>query len=168
MDLLEILVEQCLANGHKALIFSQFTQMLDLVSEKFDSHHISFVRLDGQTTDRQAVINQFNEDEKIRIFLISLRAGGFGLNLTAADTVILFDPWWNPMVEDQAADRVHRIGQKRSVTVYRLITRNTIEEKMEHLQQRKRRHFDAIVNEAGAKGESISLADLQDLLEEKS
>ena len=152
------------SNGHKTLVFSQFTQMLSLIGERLASKKFEFAVLDGQTSDRQAEINRFNQDDRVRVFLISLKAGGFGLNLTTADTVILFDPWWNPMTEDQAADRAHRMGQNRPVTVYRLVTRNTIEEKMESLKLRKRRHFDAIVNEAGNRSASISLTDLQELL----
>ena len=164
MELFELLIDQCMTNGHKTLVFSQFTQMLSLIGERLASKKFEFAVLDGQTSDRQAEINRFNQDDRVRVFLISLKAGGFGLNLTTADTVILFDPWWNPMTEDQAADRAHRMGQNRPVTVYRLVTRNTIEEKMESLKLRKRRHFDAIVNEAGNRSASISLTDLQELL----
>lgn len=167
MDLLDLLLEQSIANQHKILIFSQFTQMLSILASRLTAKNIGFVRLDGQTNDRQAVVNQFNTDRQISVFLISLKAGGFGLNLTVADTAILYDPWWNPMVEDQAADRIYRFGQTKSVTIYRLITEGTIEEKMEHLKQRKRSLFNAIVNEAGVKDDGWSLDDLRLLLEDE-
>ncbi len=166
MDLFELLLEKCLSSGHKVLVFSQFTQTLAIIAEKLDHRKRKYSLLDGQTSSRQTVVDQFNRDGEINVFLISLKAGGYGLNLTSADTVILFDPWWNPMVEDQAADRVHRMGQSRPVTVYRLITQGTLEEKMILLQERKRRTFDEVVNGANAGHETISLADLRYLLED--
>ena len=166
MDLFELLLEQCLSSGHKVLVFSQFTQTLAIIAEKLVHQKLKYSLLDGQTSGRQAIVDQFNRDDEIKVFLISLKAGGYGLNLTSADTVILFDPWWNPMVEDQAADRAHRMGQSRPVTVYRLITQGTLEEKMVLLQERKRRSFNAVVNGAIVGHETISLADLQYLLED--
>ncbi|MDW7658343.1 MAG: DEAD/DEAH box helicase [Bacillota bacterium] len=165
-ELFDELLQTLLANGHKVLVFSQFTRMLAILSRRLQDRQIPFCYLDGQTQDRQQVIREFNRATDIPVFLISLKAGGFGLNLTSADTVILFDPWWNPMVEDQAADRVHRFGQKKVVTIYRLISQGTIEEKMEGLQARKRLTFDRVINRAGSPGDrSISTEDLKALLD---
>lgn len=127
-----------LRSQHKMVIFSQFVGMLDLIKERLDEQGITFAYLTGQTKDREAEVNRFQEDESVRVFLVSLKAGGTGLNLTEADYVILVDPWWNPAVENQAIDRAHRIGQKNKVVAIRLITPNTIEEKMLDLQARKR------------------------------
>lgn len=132
------LVEEVLDGGHRVLVFSQFTSMLRLLREQLEKDGIRYTYLDGSTTDRGAVVEAFQASPDIPVFLISLKAGGVGLNLTAADTVIHFDPWWNPAVEDQATDRAHRIGQSRVVTSYKLITRGTVEEKILALQQRKR------------------------------
>jgi len=162
----EEMLHDLLANGHKVLVFSQFTQMLAIIRRHLMERQIAYCYLDGQTRDRQQVVQRFNTDSQVPVFLISLKAGGFGLNLTAADTVILFDPWWNPMVEDQAADRVHRIGQRRTVSIYRLITQSTIEEKMALLQERKKLLFDQVINaSAGHVEGKIELADLKALLD---
>jgi non-specific serine/threonine protein kinase len=126
------------AEGHKALIFSQFVQMLKLVREQLDARGVPYQYLDGQTKDRQERVDAFQHSPQVPFFLISLRAGGVGLNLTAADYVIHIDPWWNPAVERQATDRTHRIGQDKPVFVYKLITRDTVEEKILELQERKR------------------------------
>jgi SNF2 family DNA or RNA helicase len=112
--------------------------MLKLIKEALDAEKISYTYLDGSTKDRQELVDKFNDDESVTVFLISLKAGGTGLNLTGADTVIHFDPWWNPAVEDQATDRAHRIGQTKVVTVYRLIARDTVEEKILQLSDKKR------------------------------
>ncbi|RUM36745.1 MAG: ATP-dependent helicase, partial [Desulfobulbus sp.] len=132
-------VEELLGGRHKALVFSQFTGHLALIREYLDNEGIHYKYLDGTTParERQRQVEAFQAGEG-DLFLISLKAGGLGLNLTAADYVIHMDPWWNPAVEDQAADRAHRIGQKRPVTVYRLVTANTIEEKIVRLHQEKR------------------------------
>ncbi|HUF37297.1 MAG TPA: DEAD/DEAH box helicase [Anaerolineales bacterium] len=126
------------AEGHKALVFSQFVQMLTLIRKELDAARIPYVYLDGRTTDRKSVVDRFQSDPDIPFFLISLKAGGVGLNLTAADYVIHVDPWWNPAVETQAADRTHRIGQEKPVFVYKLITRDTVEEKILRLQEHKK------------------------------
>ncbi len=123
--------------GHRVLVFSQFTSMLALLKEKLNEQQIEFCYLDGSTNNRGEVVEKFQRGS-MPVFLISLKAGGVGLNLTGADTVIHFDPWWNPAVEDQATDRAHRIGQTKVVTSYKLITRGTVEEKILTLQQKKR------------------------------
>ncbi|MEW6159858.1 MAG: SNF2-related protein [Verrucomicrobiota bacterium] len=138
LDLFGELLEEIIDGGHRALVFSQFVSMLTLLRERLDAEGIEYCYLDGSTPDRAGVVQRFQGNAKIPIFLISLKAGGVGLNLTGADTVIHFDPWWNPAVEDQATDRAHRIGQTRVVTSYKLITRGTVEEKILNLQERKR------------------------------
>ncbi|MEE9352612.1 MAG: DEAD/DEAH box helicase, partial [Thiotrichaceae bacterium] len=133
------ILEELLDNNHKALVFSQFVKHLSILREYLDEQGISYQYLDGSTpqTKRKQAVDAF-QDGKGDVFLISLKAGGSGLNLTAADYVIHMDPWWNPAVEDQASDRAHRIGQQRPVTIYRLVAENTIEEKIVKLHQRKR------------------------------
>ena len=132
------LVEEAIDGGHRALVFSQFTSMLDLIAKALEEAGIAFCRLDGSTRNRHEVVDRFQNDGRIPIFLISLKAGGVGLNLTAADTVIHFDPWWNPAVEAQATDRAHRIGQQRIVTSIKLIARDTVEERVLRMQEKKR------------------------------
>jgi superfamily II DNA or RNA helicase len=141
-------LEDAAADGHKALVFSQWTSLLDLIEPHLVEAAISFTRLDGRTTDRGGVVSAFQEASGPPVMLISLKAGGTGLNLTAADHVFLMDPWWNPAVEDQAADRAHRIGQDRPVMVYRLVAKGTVEEGILALQERKRRVADAALGEA--------------------
>jgi SNF2 family DNA or RNA helicase len=126
-----------LSEGHKVLIFSQFVKTLAIVKELIETKGINYCYLDGATKNRQAQVDLFQEDNSIKIFLISMKAGGLGLNLTEADYVFLLDPWWNPAVEAQAIDRAHRIGQKKKVFTYKFITKNTIEEKILELQNRK-------------------------------
>jgi non-specific serine/threonine protein kinase len=135
--LLETL-ETLQAENHKALVFSQFIETLRLVRRELDKRGIRYEYLDGKTRDRQAHVDSFQNDPSIPFFLISLKAGGVGLNLTAADYVIHLDPWWNPAVEMQASDRAHRIGQDKPVFVYKIIARDTVEEKILQLQDKKR------------------------------
>ncbi|MBS5963568.1 C-terminal helicase domain-containing protein, partial [Varibaculum cambriense] len=130
--------------GHKALVFSQFTSYLKLIKEALEEAGIKTVYLDGSTRRRDQVVKEFSEGDA-QAFLISLRAGGTGLTLTAADYVFVMDPWWNPAVEEQAIDRAHRIGQERPVNVYRLVATGTIEEKVSQLQQCKRDLFSSVV-----------------------
>ena len=143
--LMETLPEQ-IAEGRKILIFSQFTSMLALIEEELVVAGINFVKLTGATTQRQEVVDKFQNGE-VPVFLISLRAGGVGLNLTAADTVIHFDPWWNPAVENQATDRAYRIGQDKPVFVYKYIIENSIEEKIQKIQQNKAELAKALLSE---------------------
>ncbi|MDD3535345.1 MAG: DEAD/DEAH box helicase [Candidatus Cloacimonetes bacterium] len=150
LELLVELVQDSISAGHKVLVFSQFVKMLEIMRRVFDALDIPYSYLDGKTVDRQTPIKEFEQNENLRLFLISLKTGGTGLNLTAADTVILYDPWWNPMVENQAIDRVHRIGQTRKVQVYRLITKNTVEAKILKLQKSKLELFDEVI-EGGTK-----------------
>ncbi|MBW2292368.1 MAG: SWF/SNF helicase family protein, partial [Deltaproteobacteria bacterium] len=138
LELLLSRLEQAMADGHKALVFSQWTSLLDLVEPELNRAEIPFVRLDGSTRDRGAVVHRFQADDGPPVMLVSLKAGGTGLNLTAADHLFLLDPWWNPAVEDQAAGRAHRIGQTKPVVVHRLVARNTVEEGILDLHARKR------------------------------
>jgi len=130
--------------GSKALVFSQFTSMLSLVKPKLEARGIKFCYLDGQTRNRRDIVKQFQEDSEIPLFLISLKAGGFGLNLTAAEYVFILDPWWNPAVEAQAIDRTHRIGQTKPVFAYRMVCQDTVEQRIIDLQNRKRKLAEAI------------------------
>ena len=157
------IVREIKAEGRKVLIFSQFTSMLDIIANSLRSEHIPFSMLTGKTRDRQTLVDAFNADPSKAVFLISLKAGGTGLNLTSADTVIIFDPWWNPAVENQAVDRAHRIGQHKTVNVYRLITVGTIEEKIIALQGKKRALFDALVAENSDLFKKLTWEDVQDI-----
>jgi len=130
-------LREIVAGGHKVLVFSQFVRMLKLIAEELKKEKIKFEVLTGATRDRETCVNNFQEDAATKVFLISLKAGGLGLNLTAADYVMIYDPWWNPAAERQAADRAHRIGQTKNVFVYKMITRDTVEEKILELQKRK-------------------------------
>lgn len=159
------LLDEVLDGGHRVLVFSQFTSMLGLLREKLDSENIAYCYLDGSTLDRGAVVGRFQQNEGIPVFLISLKAGGVGLNLTGADTVIHFDPWWNPAVEDQATDRAHRIGQSKVVTSYKLITRGTVEEKILALQQRKRELVASALTGEEAFAGSLNWDEIQELLQ---
>ncbi len=139
-----------MAEGRKALVFSQFTSFLGIVREALVAEKIPFAYLDGKTRDRAAAVERFQTDPACPVFLISLKAGGLGLNLTEAEVVFLLDPWWNPAVEAQAIDRTHRIGQDRPVFAYRLVAKDTVEEKVLELQRSKRELADAILG--GAQG----------------
>ena len=158
-------VTELAAEGHRALVFSSFTGYLKLVREAFDEAGISYVYLDGRTRDRPARIAQFREGDD-PVFLISLKAGGFGLTLTEADYVFVLDPWWNPAAENQAIDRTHRIGQTRSVNVYRMVSEDTIEEKVVALQERKRDLFTSVVDSGSFSSGAITAADIRGLFDQ--
>lgn len=164
LDALEELLTEAIDGGHRLLLFSQFSSMLDLLQEWLELRNITFCRLDGSTRDRVAQVDRFQRGE-VPVFLISLKAGGVGLTLTAADTVVHFDPWWNPAVEAQATDRAHRIGQKSTVTSYKLIMRGTVEEKILQLQERKRNLMDALVESEQPLMDGLSMEDIADLLQ---
>jgi non-specific serine/threonine protein kinase len=151
------------AEGHKALVFSQFVQMLKLIRAELDAAKIPYVYLDGKTSDRQTPVDRFQTDADIPFFLISLKAGGVGLNLTAADYVIHVDPWWNPAVETQAADRTHRIGQDKPVFVYKLITRDTVEEKILRLQDHKKALVDQLITTESSIFKALTSEDVREL-----
>ncbi|MCG8457394.1 MAG: DEAD/DEAH box helicase, partial [Holophagales bacterium] len=157
-------VSEVLAEGHKVLCFSQFTKLLAYVRRELDERGVSYAYLDGSTRNRGEVVDRFQSDPDTNLFLISLKAGGVGLNLTAAGYVFLLDPWWNPAVEAQAIDRAHRIGQNQPVFAYRLIARDTVEEKSLELQGSKRRLADAILEGEGQMLRDLTADDLQMLL----
>jgi SNF2 family DNA or RNA helicase len=164
LELLRLHLEEVLAEGHKALVFSQFTSFLALLRKQLDDEGIAYAYLDGQTRDREGAVRQFQEDSTCKLFLVSLKAGGLGLNLTAADYVFLLDPWWNPAVEAQAIDRAHRIGQQSQVFAYRLIARDTVEEKVLKLQETKRDLADAIISADNSLIKGLKREDLELLL----
>jgi len=157
------LIEDVAQGGRKVLVFSQFTGMLDILADTLVKRGITHLYLSGKTRKRHELIERFNTDPSITVFLISLKAGGVGLNLTAADNVILFDPWWNPSVERQAVDRTHRIGQTRSVNVYRLLAKGTIEEKIQALQRTKQDLVDAVVAESGELARKLTWEEVREL-----
>jgi superfamily II DNA or RNA helicase len=158
------LLEEVIDGGHRVLVFSQFVGMLTLLKERLAEEGIEYCYLDGSTTDRAKVVEKFQSTTTIPVFLISLKAGGVGLNLTGADTVVHFDPWWNPAVEDQATDRAHRIGQTKVVTSYKLITRDTVEEKILLLQNRKREIIEATIGGEEEFAAALSWEEIQELL----
>ncbi len=166
LDVLLRHLREVLAEGHKALVFSQFTGFLALLRRRLDRLGTAYEYLDGRTRDRAAPVERFQTDPERRLFLISLKAGGFGLNLTAADYVFLLDPWWNPAVEAQAIDRTHRIGQERPVFAYRLVARGTVEEKILELQARKRQLADAILSPGEGLMRTLTEDDLRWMLSE--
>ena len=160
------ILREIIESDEKVLIFSQFTSMLDIMETEIKNKKIRYLRLDGQTQNRQELVDKFNEEEDIKVFFISLKAGGIGLNLTSANNVIIYDPWWNPQAENQAIDRTHRIGQKKSVNVYKFITKNSIEEKILKLQERKGDLFENIVNlEENGFMKKLDWEDLMELFE---
>ncbi|MCA5004221.1 DEAD/DEAH box helicase [Sphingobacterium bovistauri] len=158
------MLESISTEGNKVLIFSQFVKHLELFKEYFNTHKIPFAYLDGATKDRAQAVQEFKENEDVKIFLISIKAGGVGLNLTEADYVFILDPWWNPAVEQQAIDRSHRIGQKRNVFIYKFISKDTVEEKIVALQNRKMSIASSLITTEDTFVKSLSQEDLKELL----
>ena len=158
------MVQETASEGHKVLIFSQFVRHLAIVQEYLDKEKIKYAYLDGTTKDRQAQVKAFQENDEVKIFLISLKAGGVGLNLTKAEYVFLLDPWWNPAVEAQAIDRAHRIGQENKVIIYKFITRETVEEKIMALQERKLALAGELISTEESFMKSLSKEDIEALL----
>ena len=167
LELFEEILEDVLESNHRVVVFSQWVEMLKILEERIKEKGFEYFYLDGSTKSEERIdmVNRFNDGEK-QVFLVSLKAGGFGLNLTGADVVILYDLWWNPAVENQAMDRAHRIGQENSVQVFRLITKNTIEERIFELQQKKKDLFDQVVSSAQTFITELSEDELMQLLEE--
>jgi SNF2 family DNA or RNA helicase len=164
MDLFFQLLDEAMDGGHRVLVFSQFVQMLHILRDALKKRGIAFAYLDGSTRDRMAQVDAFNNNANIPVFLVSLKAGGSGLNLTGANVVIHYDPWWNPAIEDQATDRTHRIGQSKTVYSIKLITENSIEQKVIALQQRKRTLINATFGSATSAERALSWEDVRDLL----
>ena len=164
LDVLLPMLEEICEEGHKALVFSQFTSLLSIVRSKLDERGMVYEYLDGRTKDRKSRVERFQNEEDCPLFLISIKAGGSGLNLTAADYVFLLDPWWNPAVESQAIDRVHRIGRTKPVIAYRLIAANTVEDKVISLQEEKRQLAEAILGSGGTGLRDLTREDLEALI----
>lgn len=158
------MIKEVIDQDHRVLLFSQFVEMLKIIREWLEEDKIKFEYLTGSTVNRKECVDRFNNDDSIPVFLISLKAGGTGLNLTGADYVIHYDPWWNPAVEDQATDRAHRIGQTKKVFVYKLITKGTVEEKMVKLQEKKRDLIDSVITVDTSLGKILTYEDLKDIL----
>ncbi len=166
LSALREILQNAVSGGHRVLVFSQFVRMLERIREMLEAEGIRYEYLDGSTKDRMERVDRFNEDDSIPVFLISLKAGGTGLNLTGADTVVHFDPWWNPAVEDQATDRAHRIGQTRVVTVYRLIARGSVEEKILALSAKKRQLVEHVLSSEGGALKGLTRKDIDALFAE--
>ena len=160
---LKSMLEEIISENHRILLFSQFVNMLDIIKDWLDREGIKYEYLTGKTKDRKEAVDRFNNDPTIPIFLISLKAGGTGLNLTGADYVIHYDPWWNPAVEDQATDRAYRIGQTKKVFVYRLITKNTVEEKIQKLKGIKRDLVDSVISVDRNITKSLTMDDIREI-----
>ena len=160
------LLDQLHEEGHKVLVFSQFVTMLDIIKERLESNNRNFEYLTGQTKNRGEIVQQFQTSKDPTVFLLSLKAGGSGLNLTAASYVILYDPWWNPAVENQAIDRAHRIGQNSHVIAYRLLTRDSVEEKIRTLQNQKQEMITGVLGEEGF-SRNLKLDDLRFLFQKE-
>lgn len=162
LDQLLLMLDELYATGHKIVVFSRFTRMLEIINKELTKKHFNVFYLDGSTGNRQKVVDDFEESGD-GVFLISLKAGGVGLNLVSADIAIIYDPWWNPAVEKQAEDRIYRIGQKNKVTVFKLIAADTIEEKVQTLQETKKRLFDEVIEGHGIPY-NLSMEDIRNLL----
>jgi superfamily II DNA or RNA helicase len=157
-------LENVLSRGHKVLVFSQFVKQLDIYRKYFNGQKIPFAYLDGATSKRGEVVKEFQANKDIKLFLISIKAGGVGLNLTEADYVFILDPWWNPAVEQQAIDRTHRIGQNKNVFIYKFITKDTVEEKILALQKRKRKVAESLITTEESFVKSLTAKDIADIL----
>lgn len=162
-DEFRLLVDSVTKENHKILVFSQFTKMLEILRQSAEKRGIQYAYLTGSTVNREEEVAKFQENPEVKLFFISLKAGGFGLNLTAADYVIHYDPWWNPAVEQQATDRAHRIGQQKKVFVYKLITRDTVEEKIIKLQEVKRKLADSVLSLEGSGFKNLTADDIKEL-----
>ncbi|WP_319203061.1 DEAD/DEAH box helicase [uncultured Ilyobacter sp.] len=165
----EILIEnirEAVDNGHKILIFTNFIRSIENICEDLEKHHIKHLYMTGATKDRQSLVEKFQNDKKCKVFVMTLKTGGVGLNLTAADTIFIYDPWWNKTAEDQAVDRSHRMGQDRTVFSYKLITKGTIEEKILKLQEEKSRLFEKLISSDSASVKSLTEKDIEYILSE--
>jgi SNF2 family DNA or RNA helicase len=163
----EVLVESvqdAVLNGHKVLVFTNFLAAVELLSADLEQRGIGHLTMTGATRNREALVRQFQARDDLKVFLMTLKTGGLGLNLTAADTVFIFDPWWNTAAEVQAVDRAHRIGQDRTVFTYKLIMRDSVEEKIVQLQERKKQLFDAVIGSDGVALKSLTEADVDEIL----
>ncbi|MEQ8241970.1 DEAD/DEAH box helicase, partial [Fulvivirga sp.] len=158
------MLDNAITEGHKILIFSQFVKHLSIIKEHLKTMEIDFAYLDGSTKDRQEQVERFQNEDNLKVFLISLKAGGLGLNLTKADYVFILDPWWNPAAEAQAVDRAHRIGQQNKVFTYKFITKDTVEEKILALQSHKKKLASDLITTESSFVKSLSKEDIESLL----
>jgi SNF2 family DNA or RNA helicase len=159
------MMQSALGEDQKILIFSQFVKHLSIFKEYLDKEKIKYAYLDGSTKDRQGQVEDFQHTEEIRIFLISLKAGGVGLNLTSADYVFILDPWWNPAIEQQAIDRAYRIGQKNKVFTYKFITKNTVEEKILNMQRGKQKLANDLITTEESFVKNLSKEDIKSIFD---
>jgi SNF2 family DNA or RNA helicase len=157
-------LDNVLKGGHKVLVFSQFVKHLAIFKRYFEEVHIPYLYLDGGTKNRGEIVADFQSNANLKVFLISIKAGGVGLNLTQADYVFILDPWWNPAVEQQAIDRTHRIGQDKKVFIYKFISKDTVEEKILALQNRKKRLASSLITTEESFFKSLSKEDIQEIL----
>ena len=157
-------LDNAIRDDHKILIFSQFVKHLSILADHLREKDIDFAYLDGSTKDRQGQVERFQTDASLKVFLISLKAGGLGLNLTKADYVFILDPWWNPAIEAQAVDRAHRLGQENKVFTYKFISKNTVEEKILALQKHKRKLASDLITTEESFVKSLSKEDIESLL----
>ena len=164
MDDIKAMLENAMHDNHKVLVFSQFVKHLKIISDHLNAEGIDFAYLDGSTKDRKEQVERFQNEKDLKVFLISLKAGGLGLNLTQADYVFILDPWWNPAIEAQAVDRAHRIGQENKVFTYKFITRNSVEEKILALQAHKKKLASDLINTEESFVKSLSKEDIESLL----
>jgi len=164
LTLLYEMITQCHEANHKIVIFSQFIGIISIVGKWLNAQKINHAVLTGQSKNRKEIITEFNENPQIRIFLISLKTGGVGINLTAADYVFHFDPRWNPAIESQATDRVHRIGQEKPIFVYKMFTRNTVEDKIFQIQKRKEKLIEDVLKSAHTGETFLTKDDVDELL----
>ncbi len=162
-EALKLMLDDIISEDHKVLVFSQFVRMLTIMREHLEEQAVDYAYLDGSTKDRETAVNKFQNNEDIKIFLISLKAGGIGLNLTAADYVIHYDPWWNPAIEMQASDRAHRIGQTKKVFTYKLIAKDSVEEKILQLQMQKKELVKKLITTESGFYKSLNKDDIIDL-----
>ena len=161
------ILKEAISGGHKILLFSGYTSMFEIIEKELKKEGIQYYKLTGSTkvNQRLQLVDDFNKDPKVKVFLISLKAGGTGLNLIGADMVIHYDPWWNLSAENQATDRTYRIGQKRNVQVYKMITQNSIEEKIYEMQQRKAKLIDNMLSTQETFISRLSKEDIMELFE---
>ena len=157
-------LDNVLKGGHKVLIFSQFVKHLSIFKNYLEEEQINYSYLDGSTKNRGEIVAEFQNNPDLKVFLISIKAGGVGLNLTEADYVFILDPWWNPAVEQQAIDRTHRIGQEKKVFIYKFIAKDTVEEKILSLQNRKKRLASSLITTEESFFKSLSKEDISELL----
>ena len=157
-------IREAVSNNHKVLVFTNFIKTIENICSDLEDMDIKYLAMTGSTKNRQELVDQFQKDKKYKVFVMTLKTGGVGLNLTAADTIFIYDPWWNKTAEDQAVDRSHRMGQKNTVFSYKLISKNSIEEKILKLQKEKSKLFDALISDDSGSLKSLTQEDIEYIL----